>query len=346
MFASYIPHKPLAVVCRALSMMLHSGIAIGKAFDLAVKKTHHPRCRRALSEISLAIRQGRDVSTAMRETGDFPDLTCDMVEVAEHSGALPEVLNALAEHYEHNIQLKRKFYSAIIWPMFQLIMAILVIAAMIYLVGTISSSRGDAPLDPLGWGLTGAKGAVTWLTLTFGTLFGIIAARAIIARSIIGRKIFDPILLAIPALGSCLRSFAIARFSWAFSLTQQSGMPIDKSLDASFRATSNGAFLSASPHACAAVRSGETLHTALAETKLFPEDYLETIDVAETSGTVPETLERLSPHFEEQARRALATLASALAWVIWAIVATFIIVLVFRIFSWYVEMINSAAKGI
>ena len=48
--------------------------------------------------------------------------------------------------------------------------------------------------------------------------------------------------LGVPVLGHCMRSFAIARFSWAFHLTQDSGMPIDDSLEASLKATSNGAF--------------------------------------------------------------------------------------------------------
>lgn len=347
MFGPQIPLKPLAMANRALSTMLQSGIAIGKAFDLASRKTGNARCRKALSEVSLAIRQGRDVSSAMREQeGAFPDLMCDMVDVAEQTGALPEILVALADHYEDNIRLRQRFYSAIAWPMFQLIMAILVVAAMIYLLGVIAESRGGEPLDVLGWGLTGSRGAVTWLTVTFGSLFGVLVARGIMLRTVLGRKWLDPILLRIPVVGNCLRAFAIARFSWAFTLTQQAGMPIEQSVEASFRATSNGAFLSASPYVSAAVRSGETLHNSLAESGLFPEDYLHMVDVAETSGTVPEMLERLSPQFEEQARRALSALTSALAWGIWTIVAIFIVFIIFRIFSWYLGLIDGALQGV
>lgn len=341
MFGAPIRMKSLAMICRSLSTMLVSGIAIGKVFDLATRKTSDPRAKRALGEISIAIRQGNDVASAMREQGNaFPDLMCDMVDVAEQTGTLPEVLESLANHYENNVRLKRNFYSAIAWPMFQLIMAILVIGAMIYVLGILAS--GNQPFDPLGLGLTGTNGAILWLSVTFGTLVGIFIAQAIISRSIAGRKLFDPILMRVPVIGYCMRSFAIARFSWAFSLTQQTGMPVHRSLDASFRATSNGAFLKAAPHAIAAIKAGETLHTALMESRLFPEDYLETIDVAETSGQVPETLQRLSPQFEDQARRALGMLASAFAWTIWLVVAIFIIFLVIRILLWYVGMIYDA----
>ena len=99
-----------------------------------------------------------------------------------------------------------------------------------------------------------------------------------------------------------MRSFAIARFSWAFALTQQTGMGIGPCLDASFKATGNGAFAGASSRVQEMVLSGEELGTALADSGLFPDEYLQIVQVAETSGSVPETLARLSPQFEDQAR--------------------------------------------
>jgi type IV pilus assembly protein PilC len=92
------------------------------------------------------------------------------------------------------------------------------------------------------------------------------------------------------------------------------------------------------------VREGETLHESLAATRLFPVDYLHIVDVAETSGTVPEALDRLSPELEAQARRSMQMLASALAWLIWCLVAAFIIFLVFRIFMFYLGQINDALR--
>jgi type IV pilus assembly protein PilC len=147
-------------------------------------------------------------------------------------------------------------------------------------------------------------------------------------------------------LGDCLRSFAIARFSWAFYLTQQAGMRINPSLAASLRATSNGAFAGAIPEVCARIEAGDDLTTALTATQLFTEDFLQMVQVGETSGTVPEMLERLSPQFEDQARRSLAALAAALGWLVWLIVAGFIIFIIFRVFSWYMGLLNDALKGI
>jgi type IV pilus assembly protein PilC len=338
--------KSLVIVCRNLATMVDAGISIGKAFDLAAQKSGDPRCRRAMLAIAADLRRGLDVTEAMRARGlEFPEVMVELVGVAEQTGTLPEVLRSLAGHFENSLRLRRTFYSAIAWPAFQLVAAILVVALMLYILGIIADMHpGSKPVDILGLGLYGAKGALTWLTATFGTIFGGILAGFLIRRSLMGQRIFDSLLLQIPVLGFCLRSFAIARFSWSFALTQQAGMSIEPSLASSFKATSNGAFLRAAPYVWAAVREGDTLHDALAETRLFPVDFLHIIDVAETTGTVPETLERIGPELEAQARRALEALASALAWLIWCLVATFIIFLIFRIAMFYIGQLNDAVN--
>jgi type IV pilus assembly protein PilC len=82
----------------------------------------------------------------------------------------------------------------------------------------------------------------------------------------------------------------------------------------------------------------------LQETHLFPQEDLELVRVGEATGTVPETLERLSPQLEDQARRSLSAMTTILAWVIWGMVATVIIFFIFRIAMMYVNLLNEAGK--
>ncbi|MCA9116293.1 MAG: type II secretion system F family protein [Planctomycetaceae bacterium] len=327
--------------------MLHSGVDVHKTFQVVARKTGQNRCRAALEQIATDIRRGDDITTSMRrQRGLFPPLMVDMVHVAEESGALPEVLEGLADHYENTVRLRRAFLQGIAWPAFQLVAAILIIALVIALLGIIAESNKGAPIDLLGLGLMGVDGAITWLVLTFGSLACGFLLVKIVSRGLTGKRILHSLAMRIPVVGYCMRSFAIARFSWAFSLTQGTGMPIEKSLDSSLKATANGVFIASIPMAVAMIRSGETLHDTLAETQLFPEDFLHMVLVGESTGTVPEALARLSPQFEDQARRSLSALTSAAAWTIWALVAAFIVFFIFRIMMFYVGMINNAAQGI
>lgn len=337
-----LPMSTLATFCRSLATMLDSGVGILKAFQIAGSKSHNPRLKQISTEIVEDLRRGNDVSTTLDQRGAFPPLMVDLIAVADQTGALPEILRGLADHYENLVRLRRTFWGAIAFPLVQLFAAIFIIAGLIWLLGLIAGNTGGTPFDVTGFGLTGAAGALTWLGFCFGT--GVLGTIAyfMLASSLQGRAFVHSLLLRIPVIGGCLRSFAMARFSWAFAMTQQAGMSIIPSLESSLKATGNGAYAAVIPMVSAMVREGEELSFALKETRLFPIEYLELVRVGETSGTVPETLERLSPQLEDQARRALSVLTSALAWVVWGMVATLIIYFIFRIALWYVGMLNDA----
>ena len=341
-----LPMSTLATFCRSLATMLHSGVNILKSFQVAGGKSHNPKLRRISAEIIDDLRKGSEVSAALRKQGQaFPELMIDLVNVADQTGTLPEVLNALADHYDNLVRLRRTFLGAIAFPVIQLLAAIFIIAALILLLGMIASNNGSKPFDVVGLGLTGPAGAIAWLGCCFGTAISGVVLYLFAVKGLKGRKFVHSALLRIPVIGNCLRSFALARFSWAFALTQQAGMSINPSLESSLKSTGNGAFASFVPMVTAMITEGEDLSNALQETQLFPREYLELVRVGETTGTVPETLQRLSPQLEDQARRGLAMMTAALAWVVWGMVATIIIYFIFRIALMYVGMINDAVNG-
>lgn len=336
MFSTRISLGQLAVICRSLSTSLSAGVPILKAFDTAGRKATG-KLKSILNDVVTSLKSGEDVTSALRVHGDaFPPLMVDMLSVGEQSGALPEVLKSLALHYENTLRLKRDFIGQMIGPMIRLFAAVHIIALLIFILGMV----GDRQTDMLGWGLLGASGAATWLIAWYAGSAAAFIAYQVITASLQGKLVLHRILMAIPVVGGCMRDFAIARFSWAFALTQEAGLPIDESLASSLKATANGVFINAIPHVVGDVMSGETLTSAFDRSGLFPADFVQIVEVGETSGTVPETLDRLSPQFEEQARRSLRILAETLGWIVWILVAAFIIFVIFSIALKYVGMIN------
>ena len=347
LFESRLPWQTLATFCRSLGTMLHSGVNILKAFQVAGGKSLNPSLRAASKRVIDELRKGSPVSVALEEQAPvFPELMIDLVRVAEQTGSLPEVLTSLADHYDNLVRLRRTFLGAIAWPMFQFVAAIFIVAGLIAILGWITEGQGGKPVDVLGIGLAGTSGALIWLGGWFGAAIALVVVYRLLATGLRGRAMVHSLLLGVPAVGGCLRSFAVARFSWAFALTQQAGMSIEPSLETSLKATSNGAFIGATPQVLDMVREGDDLTIALHATGLFPQDYLELVRVGEATGTVPEQLERLSPQLEDQARRSLAGMTSALAWVIWSLVAVLIVFIIFRIMTNYISILNEAAKPI
>jgi len=177
--------------------------------------------------------------------------------------------------------------------------------------------------------------------MTLGTLFAVWLGYTLATRSAAGQMAVHPFLMLIPGVGHCMKSFAIARFSWCFALTQHAGMPLKPSLESSLRATANGAFIAGIPGIWQQLADGETLTDALKSSGLFPVEFLHIVDTAEQTGTVPESLERMSHHFDEDAHRAMTWMTTLLARMIWGMVALFIAFIVIKFFMAYVAIINS-----
>jgi type IV pilus assembly protein PilC len=329
--------------------MLSSGVEIRNALKTTAKKSHSPKTRAIFININDEVNSGIDISTAMRKQGNaFPELVLDLVHVGEQTGNLPEVLKALADHYDHIYKLRRDFYSSMVWPILQAVVAILIVGLVILMLGFIDQSQAGSQepgFDPLGFGLRGVNGALIWLLMSFGSIAAVGCIIWLISMTFAGKRYLDYFLLSLPVVGPCLTNLALARFTWGFYLTQNSGLGIIDSLDSSLNATSNGAFIGAFPKISHMIESGESLEDSLFATQLFPDEFIEMVHVGETSGTVPETLYRLSPHFEEEARRSMQTLSTVLNVTIRVLVSIFIIFLIFRIAMKYIGLINDYADN-
>ena len=339
-----IAPKSIFPFCRSMSRMLEAGVEIRKSLKSSAKNCRDGRLTETVEAVVSRVREGNDLTSSFAEFEErYPRLFLDLLYVGEQTGSLPEVFHALADYYEAHVNRMRQFRSQIAWPVFQLIAGILIIGLVIYIIGIISNSPDQ---DVLGLGLTGTSGALLWYTMTFGTIGATWLGYIIISRNAAGKMALHPFLIMIPGIRYVMRSFAIARFSWCFALTQQSGMEIRPSLKASLNATSNGVYIAAAPEIWRQIQEGETLATALSQSKLFPVEYLHIVETAEQTGTVPEALHRLSTRFDEDAHRAMTWLTGIIAKMVWGIVALFIIFIVINFFMKYVALINDAASQI
>lgn len=338
-----IPAKALYPFCRSMGRMLESGVEVRKSLKTSSSNSSDPRVTSSASRIIKDINKGDDLTTTFTNQAPlYPSLFLDLLHVGEQTGSTPEVFNSLADYYEANVNRMREFRGQIFWPLFQLFAAILIIGLLIYILGVIGSpDAGASETDILGLGLVGTKGAITWFVICYGSCLAVYGAYIFITRNTSGKQALHPFLMMIPGIGYCMKTFATARFSWCFSLTQRAGMSIKPSIESSLKATGNGAFVAAIPFVWDDLSQGETLTNALKATTLFPIEFLHIVETAEESGTVPEALDRLSQRLDEDAHRAMTWMTNIIARIIWGLVACFIGYIIISFFMKYRAMLNS-----
>jgi type IV pilus assembly protein PilC len=253
---------------------------------------------------------------------------------------LAEVFAELEQYYNRQRKLWQQFVGQSIWPIIQFVLATFVLAGLILIMGLIATSRGDQPLDPLGLGLHGPTGALIFLGVVYGLVAALVGIYLLLMRSAQRSVAVKTALLSVPALGPCLQALALTRFCMALRLTTETGMSILEAMHLSLRATGNQAFVARGEEIDAQLRRGRELTRALSSSRLFPEVFLQMIEVAEESGKLDQVLAHQAKHYHEKAGRRLTALTSLAASGIWVFVAIVIIVAIFRIATWYIGLLG------
>jgi type IV pilus assembly protein PilC len=344
LFSSRLSLPTLIELCRVLRHYLSSGLTLRDVFLQQASKGP-ANVRPIAGRVAGALEKGSSLEDAIKpDAAAFPPLFLALTSVGEKTGMLPEVFGELEKYFARQLQLRRQFISQSAWPVIQFFLAIFVVAALIFILGLLPPAKmlNGKPFDPVGLGLSGPSGAMTFLGWTFGTLFGLVALYLVLTRTLKQRTATDRFFLRVPALGPCLRTLALARFCLALRLTTETGMSINRAMRLSMRATGNNAFIAASPVAEAEVRAGNDLTMALTRTGLFPGDFRNIIAVAEESGRLADVLRHQADHYHEESGRRLSILTSVAGYVVWLIVAGLIVIAIFRIALTYFSMFDAA----
>jgi type II secretory pathway component PulF len=329
LLSSELPLPSLIQFCRALRHSLGAGLGIVTVFRQQSERGDF-RIRPVAGRIGEELEKGESLESALKqERGHFPAMFVSMTIVGEQSGNLPEILAELEKYFALQLKLRREFRQQIAWPVIQFVLAGLVIPTMIVFLSILS--QGGKPFDPLGFGLTGGGGAITFMFFFYGTPILMIAAYVLLTRNLNRAARVHALLLRLWVIGPCLRALALMRFCLALRLTMETGMSIKRALRLSLNATGNAAFEAQADIVEDAIRGGEELSLALSRAGVFPPEFLDILANAEESGRLVEVMDNQAKFYEEEASLKMKILSRAAAWGVYALIAATIIFMIFRI---------------
>jgi type IV pilus assembly protein PilC len=123
----------VAQFSRVLSTLLTGGIPLMQGLDTAADSLGTPLLRKTLEKAGKMVREGQSLSSSLAATGIFPELSVDMIEVGESTGALPAMLTSVAEFYEDDVNTKMTAVLSLIEPAIMIFMGIFVAFVLIAL---------------------------------------------------------------------------------------------------------------------------------------------------------------------------------------------------------------------
>jgi type IV pilus assembly protein PilC len=114
---------------RSLGTLLQGGVPIVEALETTQASITSPLIARAIGNATKEVTGGHSLFSSLKASGLFPSTALDMVEVGETTGALPAMLESVAEFYEEDVNIDLAALVALVDPL--MIAAVAVVVAFI-----------------------------------------------------------------------------------------------------------------------------------------------------------------------------------------------------------------------
>ncbi len=307
----------LSLLTRQMATLLDSGLTMEQALNALIEEAAEPKTREVLTGVKTEVTAGLSLAGALGVyEKSFPDFYRALVHGGEESGALPVVLQHLADYLDARQALRQKTSLALLYPILVTVVAIMIVTGLlVYVVPQVVQvflqSRQSLPL------LTRAlialsdflRGAWPYLLVLVGG--GFAAARVALRRPATRRR-WHAFLLRLPWLGSLIRGVNTSRFASTLAILVGGGVPLLAALNSGARVMTNVVMAEAIERAIERVSEGASLARALGETRAFPPLLVHMVASGEASGKLEQMLQRAARLETQALERRLAVFLALL----------------------------------
>jgi type IV pilus assembly protein PilC len=118
-------------LARTLSTLLTGGLPLLGAMEVAGHSVSNRAMAAALRQAAPHIREGQSLMTALESTGLLDNVALEMVKVGEQTGALADMLTAISEFFDEELDTRIATVLALVEPIMLVLMAIVVGAMLL-----------------------------------------------------------------------------------------------------------------------------------------------------------------------------------------------------------------------
>jgi general secretion pathway protein F len=342
-WARGISSAELSLLTRQMATLLDSGLTMEQTLNALIEEAAQTLTREVLSGVKGEISGGLSLARALGTyENSFPDFYRALVNGGEESGALPTVLQHLADYLDARQALKQKTGLALLYPVLVTLVAIAIVAGLlVYVVPQVvqvfQQSRQSLPL--LTRGLIGFSDFLRMAGpyLVVATAAALFLARLALRRETHRRR-WHALLLRMPGLGPLIRGVNTSRFASTLAILVGGGVPLLAALASGAQVMTNTVLREAVEHAIERVREGAGLARALGETGVFPPLLVHLVASGEVSGRLERMLERAAQLETQGLERRLTVLLTLLEPVMILVMGGIVLLIVLAILLPIIEI--------
>lgn len=309
--------RELAVFCRQLATMIEGGVPLLAALDTLKRQAETSALRTALATVINDVESGHPLSDALGALPRvFPRLLVSMVQAGEAGGVLDTALSRMAEHFEHEYDLREKVKTAMTYPLVLLAVGFLAVGFLITFVlptfiDVLSGMGVPLPLPTVI--LLAVSGFLThnWY-LVLLTVAAVLLTAGPLLRQYPVRRTADALALRLPVFGPLLTKVGVSRFCRTLATLLRAGVPLLAALEIVEGTTGNLVLGQVAADARDAVSRGQELAGVLTASAVIPPLVGRMVAVGEETGSLDRMLEKVADFYDRETNATVSRLSSLL----------------------------------
>jgi type IV pilus assembly protein PilC len=328
--------------------MIENGISLIQCLKLLSNQQKKADFKRIIEEVTDAVEKGANLSDALAmHPSVFDELFVSLIRAGEASGHLDKILRKIVGYIEKAAKIKSQIKSAMSYPLVIVGVAVGVIALLLgFVVPSFVKQFADS-----GQELPGLTQLVIdmsnllvnhFIELLAGIFCLFLGLRAYI-RTEGGRMLFDTYILKAPIIGDVMLKLAISRFCSIMSTMLLSGVSILEALNICASSSGNRKIEKMVYRIKDEISRGRSFYDPVVESGIFPIMVSSMIAVGESTGTLDDTLLKISDIYEDEVDTAIEAMMAMIEPLLILIIGG---IVGFIVIAMYLPIFNMASTAI
>ena len=333
LFSKKKPKKTEVVsFTRELSTLLESGIGMGPALRMLGEMRKKSMLGEAVLQVAEDLNSGSTIAEAMgRHPNVFPKIYVRTVSSADRGAPLATSLRQAGDFMDTAASAMAQAKRAMVYPAMILtvgmgVVVLLLTVSLPQMINLFANLDTELPV-PTKILIALSEFLRAYPLFILGGLIVAAVGTVKFKSTPRGRLLIHTAMLKMPLMSGVVISSDLARASGALAALTEVGMPVPDALDVARETVGNDIIRAALTEARHGLIAGEGLAGPLDKAGLFPDTFIQTLRVAEDTGTLDANLKRMSEFYQHDAQekvKAMVGLIEPLSTVLVAIVVGFI----------------------
>ncbi len=292
-----------------LATLIDTGITLTDALEITAFQSHNKKIKNSLMDVKDKVSEGVKLSSVLYKYEDiFTQGYIKMIEIAEKTGKLADILFKIARREEEKNSFNQQITPVILYPAFILTLGMGIVSfLLVYVVPKMEkiflSFHKKLPLLTRMLIASGIFIKHYLLIIIVLAVFFIFIIRFLYVKNLNFRTKIDGLLLKI----SLYRKIVVAQFTSALSFQLNADIKLTEAIINSSYIVRNMVFIKKLQDTAQKINTGSPIDKAFKEAKLFDSMFIASLAMGTKTGRLPDFIQRISLYYDKKLSTLLKT---------------------------------------